>query len=74
MLATGPQVTIEFDSADGLRPGKTEVRYKEVVVGRVQSVTFSDDRCTCRCGSRPLVARRGRHAVLGGRPASTSPA
>lgn len=44
LLATGPQVTIDFHSADGLRPGKTEVRYKEVVVGRVETVTLSEDR------------------------------
>jgi paraquat-inducible protein B len=44
LLSTGPQVTIDFHSADGLRPGKTEVRYKEVVVGRVESVKLSDDR------------------------------
>jgi len=44
LLATGPQVTIDFHTADGLRPGKTEVRYKEVVVGRVEAVTLSDDR------------------------------
>jgi paraquat-inducible protein B len=44
LLSTGPQVTIDFHSADGLRPGKTEVRYKEVVVGRVQSVTLSENR------------------------------
>lgn len=44
LLATGPQVTIDFHSADGLRPGKTEVRYKEVVVGRVEAVALSDKR------------------------------
>ena len=44
LLSTGPQVTIDFHSADGLRPGKTEVRYKEVVVGRVQQVTLSENR------------------------------
>ncbi|MBC7955911.1 MAG: MCE family protein [Cytophagales bacterium] len=44
LLATGPQVTIDFHTADGLRPGKTEVRYKEVVVGRVEAVSLSDDR------------------------------
>lgn len=44
LLSTGPQVTIDFHSADGLRPGKTEVRYKEVVVGRVEAVTLSPDR------------------------------
>jgi len=44
LLSTGPQVTIDFHSADGLRPGKTEVRYKEVVVGRVEAVTLSENR------------------------------
>jgi paraquat-inducible protein B len=44
LLATGPQVTIDFLSADGLRPGKTEVRYKEVVVGRVEAVALSEKR------------------------------
>lgn len=44
ILATGPTVVIEFPSADGLRPGQTEVRFKEVVVGRVESVTLSRDR------------------------------
>jgi len=44
VLATGPQVTIDFNSADGLRPGKTEVRYKEVVVGRVEALRLSEDR------------------------------
>lgn len=44
VLSTGPQVTIDFHSANGLRPGKTEVRYKEVVVGRVEAVTLSEKR------------------------------
>lgn len=44
VLSTGPQVTIDFNSADGLRPGKTEVRYKEVVVGRVEALTLSEGR------------------------------
>lgn len=44
VLSTGPQVTIDFLSANGLRPGKTEVRYKEVVVGRVESLRLSEKR------------------------------
>ena len=43
-LETGPRVVIEFHTAEGLEPGKTSVRYKEVVVGRVDSVSLSDDR------------------------------
>lgn len=44
ILSTGPMLVIDFPSADGLRPGQTEVRYKEVVVGRVESATLSEDR------------------------------
>jgi paraquat-inducible protein B len=44
VLSTGPQVTIDFNSASGLRPGKTEVRYKEVVVGRVEAVRLNEKR------------------------------
>jgi paraquat-inducible protein B len=44
LLSAGPTVTIDFRTADGLRPGQTEVRYKEVVVGRVESVSLSEDR------------------------------
>ena len=44
VLQTGPRIEIEFRTAEGLEPGKTEVRYKEVVIGRVQTVTLRDDR------------------------------
>ena len=44
ILQTGPRIEIEFRTAEGLEPGKTEVRYKEVVIGRVQAVTLRDDR------------------------------
>jgi paraquat-inducible protein B len=44
VLATGPRIEIEFRNAESLEPGKTEVRYKEVVIGRVESVSLRDDR------------------------------
>jgi paraquat-inducible protein B len=43
MLQTGPEIRIEFVSAEGLEAGRTEVRFKEVVVGRVRLVTLSPD-------------------------------
>lgn len=43
-LGTGPTVTIAFRTAEGLDAGRTEVRYKEVVVGRVTRVGLSEDR------------------------------
>ena len=44
VLQAGPHLSIEFRTAEGLEAGKTEVRYKEVVVGRVDAVSLSDDR------------------------------
>ncbi len=44
LLASGPEIGIELRSAEGLEPGRTEVRYKEVVIGRVKQVLLSPDR------------------------------
>ena len=44
VFLTGPRVEIEFKSADGVEAGKTEVRYKEVIIGKVVSVSLRDDR------------------------------
>jgi paraquat-inducible protein B len=43
-LAAGPVITISFHTAEGLEAGRTEVRYKEVVVGHVIRVALSADR------------------------------
>jgi len=44
VFLTGPRIEVEFASADGVEAGKTEVRYKEVVIGKVTSVSLRDDR------------------------------
>ena len=44
LTQVGPRIEIEFATAEGLEPNKTEVRYKEVVIGRVASVSLSEDR------------------------------
>ena len=44
VFLTGPRVEIEFKSAEGVEAGKTEVRYKEVVIGKVVGVALRDDR------------------------------
>ncbi|HZP65464.1 MAG TPA: MlaD family protein [Rudaea sp.] len=41
--AAGPRITISFQSAEGVEAGKTQVRYKEVVIGRVTAVALSAD-------------------------------
>lgn len=39
----GPVVTIAFETAEGLEPGKTRVKYREVEVGTVDAVRLSPD-------------------------------
>jgi len=43
-LQAGPTITISFQSAEGLDPGKTPVKFKNVVIGRVNRVQLSPDR------------------------------
>ena len=40
----GPQITISFLTAQGLEANKTQVKYKNVVIGKVTTITLSDDR------------------------------
>lgn len=42
-LEAGPTVTVTFETAEGLEAGKTEVRYKNVVVGKVHRIILSKD-------------------------------
>ncbi len=39
----GPAITITFKSAEGLEAGKTQIKYKDVEVGLVESVELADD-------------------------------
>jgi paraquat-inducible protein B len=43
-LQAGPQITISLQSAEGLDAGKTPVKYKNVVIGRVTKIHLSEDR------------------------------
>ena len=40
----GPRVTITFQSADGLEVGKTQIRYRSVVIGTVKEIRLSANR------------------------------
>jgi len=40
---TGPTITIVFKSAEGLVAGKTEIKFKDVSVGKVQTIQLSED-------------------------------
>ena len=73
VFLTGPRIDIEFKSADGVEAGKTEVRYKEVVIGKVVSVAPAR-RPPGRRRHRPArpigdaLCGRGHHVL--GRPAA----
>lgn len=43
-LEAGPRITISFQSAEGLDAGKTPVKYKNVVIGKVRKIRLSEDR------------------------------
>ena len=40
----GPKITITFQSAAGLEEGKTQIRYRDVVVGLVSDIRLSSNR------------------------------
>ena len=40
VFLAGPRIEISFESADGVEANKTDVRYKEVVIGKVHSVSL----------------------------------
>jgi len=39
----GPVVNVTFKYASGIEAGKTAVKYRDIKVGQVDSLTFSDD-------------------------------
>ncbi len=43
-MLTGPSIEIYFDSAEGLVVGQTKLRYREVEVGHISSITVAPDR------------------------------
>ncbi|NDY81718.1 MCE family protein [Orrella sp. NBD-18] len=40
----GPKITIVFKSASGLEVGKTQIRYRDVVIGTVKGIRLSENR------------------------------
>ncbi|MBB6244789.1 MlaD family protein [Rhodanobacter sp. MP1X3] len=44
LLQAGPEITITFLTAEGLDAGKTPVKYKNVVIGKVDKISLSEDR------------------------------
>jgi len=43
-MESGPTITIDFKTGEGLVPDKTQVKYRDVVIGDVKAVELSADR------------------------------
>ncbi|HET9624154.1 MAG TPA: MlaD family protein [Kofleriaceae bacterium] len=43
-LQSGPTIKITFETADGLEAGKSDVRYKNVPIGKIDSVELTSDQ------------------------------
>src|SRR5690606_28854819 len=43
-MQAGPDISISFNTAEGLEVGKTQLRYKDVTIGTVKSIGFNSDR------------------------------
>jgi paraquat-inducible protein B len=54
---TGPTVTIQFNTAEGIEAGKTRIRHKSVEIGTVKSVKLSEDN-----KAAIVTAQMDRHA------------
>ncbi|MDB6052094.1 MAG: hypothetical protein JWR17_4840 [Pseudomonas sp.] len=43
-ISAGPEITLTFQTAEGLEANKTQVKYKNVVIGKVTAIALSKDR------------------------------
>src|SRR5215472_6900377 len=39
----GPTITVSFNTAEGLQPGQSQLKFKDIVFGTVKSLTLSPD-------------------------------
>jgi paraquat-inducible protein B len=46
LSSRGPEIAILFKTAEGLEAGKTKIKYKDVDIGQVETITLSQDRAS----------------------------
>jgi paraquat-inducible protein B len=46
IMQKGPTITISFSTGEGIEAGKTKIKFKNVDIGTIKSVTLSDDHKT----------------------------
>lgn len=70
VLDHGPEITVQFSSAEGLEAHKTRLRYKDVPIGTVTAIGLSDDRRSVRITAamdkqvEPLLVKDSRFWVV----------
>lgn len=47
----GPRITVSFQSAEGLEVGKTVLKYRDVIIGQVTSITLNSDHTRVLIGA-----------------------
>jgi len=66
----GPEISISFQTADGLEAGKTKIRYRNVDVGAIRTISLAPDhhsvlvRAEMVKDARPLLVRDTRFWVV----------
>lgn len=66
----GPVITITFKTAEGLEAGKTKIKYKDVDVGKVETIKLSDDlgqvivTANLGKGTKPYLNEKTRFYVV----------
>ena len=60
--ARGPNVTISFVTAEGLEPGKTKLRYRNLDIGSVKAIRLSNDHAAWT--NRELMTLLDSRSVL----------
>lgn len=69
-MDNGPEITVVFDTADGLTSGQTQVKNKSVVLGTVEDVSLTDDlrhvkvRIRMNKGTNDMLTDSGRFWVV----------
>ncbi|MEE4661412.1 MAG: intermembrane transport protein PqiB [Halieaceae bacterium] len=69
-LTEGPEITIAFDTAEGLEAGKTKIKYRNVEVGLITEVELTDDyqgvlaRAKMDIATKPLLREDTRFWVV----------
>jgi paraquat-inducible protein B len=70
VLQRGPEIELQFATADGLEANKTKLKYKDVAIGTVKDIALSEDRRSVKVTvqldkqAAPLLAEDSRFWVV----------